>query len=65
VPDVTQYLLGLTLDHLCCHREHELDAKLRALKTSELPATLQPEQLQALLQEASQSGIGVYVCAAS
>eukprot|EP00775_Hariotina_reticulata_P012141 gene12141-12279_t len=43
-------------------REQELDAKLRALKTSALPVTLRPEQLRMLLQEASQSGISM--CAA-
>jgi hypothetical protein len=35
-------------------REQEVDAQLRALRMSELPATLEPEQLQALLQQCRQ-----------
>jgi hypothetical protein len=34
-----------------CHREREIDAQLRALKTSELPTRLTREQLEALLAE--------------
>jgi hypothetical protein len=35
-------------------REQEVDAQLRALRMSELPDKLQPEQLQALLQQCRQ-----------
>ncbi|WIA40445.1 hypothetical protein OEZ86_013802 [Tetradesmus obliquus] len=46
-------------------REQEVDAQLRALRISELPATLEPEQLQALLQQCRQIQAAAYSSAAS
>ena len=36
---------------IACHREREVDAQLRALKTSEIPTRLTREQLETLLAE--------------